>query len=259
MRAIVINLDRAADRLAFQTRQLGGLGISWDRFAAITPDALTPARNAPYWQRWQRPLSDAEKAASASHRAVWEIIARGTVPVLVMEDDALLLPGVPALLSQLDRATGLDHVTLETRGRAKLLGRAHPDLPLVRLWQDYTGAAAYILWPAGARKLIARADRSAGIADAIICAAYDMASWQADPALAIQIDQCATHGIAAPIPVSTSIGRIDRSIYDGLTRTAYRAFRRRRIAAQVRMAVRRMAHLFTASRRVVALSGDRPG
>ncbi len=259
MRAFVINLDRAADRLAFQMAQLDRLGIPWDRFPAITPATLSPPSDHPQWQRWQRPLSSAEKAASASHRAVWEIIAQGTVPALVLEDDALLMPGVPALLPGLEAATGLDHVTLETRGRAKLIGQPHPGLPLVRLWQDYTGAAAYVLWPSGARKLIARADRSAGIADAIICAAYDMASWQADPALAIQIDQCATHGIAAPIPVSTSIGRIDRSIYDGLTRPAYRAFRRRRIAAQVRMGVRRMAHLFTASRRVVPLSGNRPG
>jgi glycosyl transferase, family 25 len=259
MRAIVINLDRATDRLAFQTTQLDRLGIQWDRFPAHTPATLSPAPEHPHWQRWERPLSGAEKAASASHRAVWEIIARGTVPALVLEDDALLMPGVPALLAGLDVAPGLDHVTLETRGRAKLLGRAHPDLPLVRLWQDHTGAAAYVLWPAGARKLIERADRSAGIADAIICATYEMTSWQADPALAIQIDQCATHGIAAPIPVTTSIGRIDRSIYDGLTRPAYRAFRRRRIAAQARMAVRRIAYMFTASHRVVPLSGNLPG
>jgi glycosyl transferase, family 25 len=259
MKAIVINLDRATDRLAFQARQLAALGLQWDRFPAITPASLVPPRDSTHWQRWQRPLSDAEKAAYASHRAVWEIVAKGASPVLVLEDDALIRPAAPALLARLDAATGLDHVTLETRGRAKLVGRPHHDLPLTRLWQDYTGAAAYVLWPSGAHKLIARADRSAGIADAIICAAYDMASWQADPALAIQIDQCTAHGIAPPIPVTTSIGRIDRSIYDGLTHPAYRAYRRRRIIAQLRMAVRRIAHLATASRRVLPLAPDRPG
>jgi glycosyl transferase, family 25 len=259
MKAIVINLDSATDRLGFQSRQLAEFGLQWDRFPAITPATLTPADEDAHWQRWQRPLSSAEKAASASHRAVWDLVARGSVPVLVLEDDALLMPGTPALLTRLDDAADLDHVTLETRGRAKLVGRLHPDLPLARLWQDYSGAAAYVLWPSGAQKLIARADRSSGIADAIICAVYDMASWQADPALAIQIDQCTAHGIAPPIPVSTSIGRIDRSIYDGLTRPAYRAYRRRRIVAQLRMAVRRIAHLATASRRVVPLSGDPPG
>ena len=242
MRAMVINLVSAQERRAFQTAQLRALGIAFDLVEATTPAALVPATGHPYWGRWQRPLSDAEKAAHASHRRVWETIAAGEAPVLVLEDDAVLMPPVPDLLARLDRASGLDHVTLETRGRAKLLGRAHPALPLRRLWQDHSGAAAYVLWPGAARRLLARADRSAGLADAVICAAYELSSWQAVPALALQLDRCAAEGFAPPVPARTSIGRVDRTIYAGLSRADYRTYRARRFAAQARMALRRLAH-----------------
>ncbi|MFN0113869.1 MAG: glycosyltransferase family 25 protein [Paracoccaceae bacterium] len=242
MKAFVINLDREAARLAFQSRQLGALGIAWDRLAATTPETLSPSPADRYWTRWERPLSAPEKAAHASHRRAWERIAAGATPALVLEDDAVLMPRTPALLARLDAARWLDHVSLETRGRRKLLGAAHPDLPLRRLWQDYSGAAAYVLWPEGARKLIARADRAAGIADAVICAAYDLSSWQAAPALALQADRCAAEGLAPPIPVETSIGRVDATIYEGLTPAGYRRYRLRRIAHQARMALRRAAH-----------------
>ncbi len=254
MKAVVINLDGATDRLAFQAGQLARLGLGWDRFPAVTPGTLTPPAAAHYWSRWQRPLSPNEKAAAASHRAVWGRIADGATPALVLEDDALLMPSVTALLARLGTASHIDHVSLETRGRAKLIGAAHPGLPLARLWQDYSGAAAYVLWPDGARRLLARADRSQGIADAVICAAYDLRSWQAVPALAIQIDRCAAEGMRPPIPVATSIGRIDRSIYDGLPRGAYRRYRLRRIIAQLRIAARRLSVIGRARRIVVPLS-----
>ncbi|MDT8856006.1 glycosyltransferase family 25 protein [Paracoccaceae bacterium Fryx2] len=200
MRVMVINLAGQTARLAFQAGQLDRLGLPWQRVEAVTPATLSPPSDAPYWQRWERPLSPAEKACAASHRAVWARVAAGFGPVLVLEDDALLLPGVADFLARVTGFQGVDHISLETRGRRKLLGAPHPQAPMRRLWQDRSGAAAYVLWPAGAARLLARADRRAGIADAVICAAYDMSSWQADPALAIQIDQCARYGIPPPCP-----------------------------------------------------------
>src|SRR5690606_24072262 len=127
---------------------------------------------------------------------------------------------------------GLDHVTLEVRGRRKLLGRVERPLAdglrLVRLWQDRTGAAAYVLWPSGAAKLLARAEDRAALADAMICRAYDLSSWQVEPAGAIQLDRCARYGV--PVPIGT------RSTIDGDGRPAgMPAQRLRRIASQLRM------------------------
>lgn len=254
MKAIVINTDAAADRLAFQSRQLASLGLEWDRLAAVTPANLAPAAADPYWLGWQRPLRDVEKAVMASHAAAWKQVAEGTAPRLILEDDAVLLPGTAAFLARIEPLEDADHVTLEVRGRAKLLGRAHPAAPIARLWQDYTGAAAYVLWPSGARKLLAHAARAPGLADALICAAYDLAAWQADPAFALQLDQCAAYGMTPPIPAQSSILAEPKPPRAGYPLPQRAAFRARRIAGQLRIAARRLSLLGRASRRHVPLA-----
>ena len=244
--ASVINLDSRPDRLRVQLRQLGSLGIPWERVAAATPETVSPPPEASYWRRWERPLRDVEKAALASHREIWERIAAGRAPHLVLEDDALLLGGAAALLASLEGLDGIDHVSLETRGRKKRLGPHHSDAPIRRLWQDRSGAAAYVLWPRGAERLLARSAAGAGLADATICAAYELCSWQAWPAEAIQFDQCARWGLAAPVPVTSAISSVDRPRLSDLPPAEARAFRLRRVGAQARMAARAMAHPFSA-------------
>lgn len=252
MKALVINLDRDTERLAFQRRQLGALGLAFDRLPAITPADLDPPSGAAYWGRWQRPLRPAEMALTASHRAAWRIIAADDRPMLVLEDDALLAPGVPGLLDRVLGLPGIDYVNLETRARRKLVARRpHPQAPIRRLWQDRCGSAAYALWPGGAQKLLRRLEHAPGPSDAVISAAYDLLAWQADPALAIQIDQCAHYGIAAPIPVTSAILATDRP--EG--RTA--AQRARRIGAQLRMGMRQLAHA-PGARRVEVLPAAYP-
>ncbi|PWE32348.1 glycosyl transferase family 25 [Maritimibacter sp. 55A14] len=235
--------------MAFQAAQLSALGLAFERLEAATPATLSPPADARYWTGWERPLRQTEMAAFASHRAAWERIATGTAPMLVLEDDALLAPGTADFLERVAPLAGIDHITLETRGRRKLVARrAHPAAPMRRLWQDRTGAAAYLLWPAGARKLLERTRRRPGLADAVLCAAYDLSSWQADPALAIQLDQCAAHGLTPPIPTASAIGRERRP--------GKRAYPLRRLAAQIRMGVRQLARLPGAERRLIAPTPD---
>lgn len=250
MDVLVINLARSADRLAFQHRQLAALGLGFRRLEAVTAEAAGGLRPERYWQGWERPLRPAERACLLSHVAAWERIAASGRPALVLEDDAVLSRRVPALLSALEAAAGLDHVTLEARGRRKLLGHATRPLTaglrLVRLWQDRTGAAAYVLWPSGAAKLLARAGRGAALADAMICRAYELSSWQVEPACAIQLDRCACYGVPAPIGT--------RSTIDGDGRPAgLPAQRLRRVVSQLRMGWRRLSRLGRATRREVAL------
>ncbi|MGB8814758.1 MAG: glycosyltransferase family 25 protein [Paracoccaceae bacterium] len=252
MKALIINLDGQDERLAFQAGQLDRLGIGWERVVATTPATLMPAADDGFWLRWERPMNAAEKACLASHLGIWRRIATGDAPMLVLEDDAMLFPGVVKFLSQVAGLQGIDHISLETRGRKKLLGRLHTAAPMRRLFQDRSGAAAYVLWPSGADKLVARAERQAGLADAVICAAY-LQSWQADPALAIQLDQCAPHGLAVPIAVKSSIPPTDRNARDGMDEVMWRRFRQRRFRHQWRMALRRIACIGRASSREVEI------
>lgn len=245
MQALVINLDHAQVRLAFQEEQAKRLGLDLVRIPAVTAADVMPPPSDAIWGRWQRPLRLVEMATLLSHRLAWERVAAGSGPTLILEDDAWLMPQARPLL---DRLTGvaldLDYVNLETRGRRKILGAPHPDRPgLNRLWLDRSGAAAYVLWPSGARKLLRRASSVPGLADAVISETADLIRWQAAPALAIQMDMASRYGLTAPIAVTSSISTVPRPGSSGW------AFRLRRLRAQAAMAPH-FLRLLTGARRV---------
>lgn len=250
MRALVINLEGEADRLAFQMEQARRLGLAMERLPAVAAGRLGAAAADASWERWQRPLRDAEKAALLSHRAAWQAVARSGEPVLVLEDDAWLLPGARELLDRAAGLGGLEHLSLETRGRRKLLGPRHPDLPGIRrLWLDRTGAAAYLLWPRGAERMLARAERVAGLADAVPVETPGLRRWQADPALAIQIDMAERYGLVPPIRVRSAISGAARPAGGGL------GFGARRLWRQAAMGAAGWRLLVGAERREVLPAG----
>jgi glycosyl transferase, family 25 len=250
MRALVLNLAGAEARMAFMAGQLDALGLAWERIEAVTPRTLEPQASDPVWHRWERPLRPTEMAACASHMRAWERVRALGQPCLVLEDDALLDRAVPDVLAGLEAAgPGFEHVSLETRGRRKLLSRTpHADLPVRRMYLDRTGAAAYALWPSGAEKLLARAGWARGLADGIICAAAELSSWQADPALAIQLDRAGAHGIAPPLVTASQIGAAAKPGKGGLP------FRLRRLRAQAVQGLRQLRP--GTERREVAPAGD---
>lgn len=250
MRALVLNLANATDRLSFMTSQLDALGLPWDRIKAVTPATLTPPADDPVWHHWERPLRKTEMAACASHIAAWRLIVDVDEPCLVLEDDALLDRGIPALLAALASTSDIDHVSLETRGRRKFLATSpHTVLPIRRMYLDRTGAAAYVLWPTGARKLLSRAQKARGLADGMICAASELISWQADPALAIQADRAAAHGWEPPIPITSQIGAEQKPPKGALP------FRIRRLRAQAVQGLHQLRFVGT-ERREVEPKGD---
>ena len=211
MRALVINLAHETKRLAFQTAQAESLRLELEIVPAVSVSQLPGLAGEMNWDRWQRPLRETEKAALLSHRSAWHRVIALGVPTLVLEDDAWLMPNAVPLLLQAERLPGLEHLSLETRGRMKLLGAPHPKLPTVRrLWLDRTGAAAYLLWPEGARKLVDRSSQVAALADAVLVAHY---------------------GLAPPIPINSAISNAERP------QNRSRRQRFTRFARQVQMGV----------------------
>ena len=250
----MINVASAATRIAFQDEQLTRLGLNYERIEAVTPDNLSPPSDDPNWTTWEWPMRDIEKALYASHRSVWALIAAEDGPCLVLEDDALLSAQTPQFLTAIEPETGIDHISLEVRNRTKYVAKTpHPSLPLRRLYQDRTGAAAYVLWPKGATKLLAR---PFGLADAVICAAHNQTSFQADPALAIQIDQCEIYGVPAPIQVSSAPLGQPKPDVSAFSKKHQTRFRQRRIVSQIRMAVRSLRRVGVAQRRMILIAPD---
>lgn len=255
MRVLVINLDHQAERLEFQQRQLRKCGLSMERLRAIQRDDPRVQTSSAYWDSWQRPLTLAERACLLSHRTAWEITRSSNEPCLILEDDAVLAPDTASLLQALQQRDDLDHVTLELRHRQKLLGRQSeeimPGRVLRRLYLDRTGAAAYVLWPSGARQLLALADRHAGLADGMICECTDWRSYQVEPAAAFQLDQCALLGLTAPIQTQSTItpSQLERP-------PRHWRHRWRRLLAQLHMGWRQLRHWHHAQRRHVLIDPD---
>jgi len=236
MRALVINLDAATERLEMMRTQLDALEIDWERLDATGLAQIDPPLGDRIWQSWERPLRQTEMAGMCSHLLAWQRVSDSGQPWLILEDDALLDKSVPTFLETVSGLAGLEHISLETRGRAKYLDpKPHSKAPIQRLRLDRSGAAAYVLWPSGARKLVTRSAKTRGLADALLCAEPGLRSWQAVPALAIQLDQCARYG--APAPIAT-VSQIDALAIPTRERTIRQ--RIRRVLSQLRMGIRQV-------------------
>jgi glycosyl transferase, family 25 len=264
MNVLIINLASAAERMAFQSAQMRALGFAFERIEAVSADDVDRIAAVPtddggdriggrddYWNTSERPLKASEKACLLSHRLAWRRVVRSGRPALVLEDDAVLSLATPQLLDALEQREGMNHVTLEARLRKKWIGKTFvpigPVLTLRRLYQDRSGAAAYVLWPDGAEKLLRRSARQAGLADGLICMSYELQSYQVEPACAVQLDLCAAYGIAAPIAtVSANIGA-----RPSVGRRRHIGFRFRRIGAQLRIGLNVMTRLRVAQRRLI--------
>jgi len=212
MKALVINLNSAIDRMAFQKQQLKSLGIKFQRLPAFKINNTQDKTYQDYYSTWQRPMTISEVSCFFSHKKAWDQIIEQNQPMLVLEDDAWLADNVSMVLDKLEKLSDLDYVTFEVTGSnsRKLIAKEavdnFHDINLMRLYQGRSGAGAYVLWPSGARKLIKKTEKgNIGLADKFINANYSLRSYQIEPAIAIQLDQCHFFDIKPPLEVRTSI------------------------------------------------------
>ena len=161
-------------------------------------------------------------------------------PCLILEDDVCLSAQLPEFLAQLSQQHDIDFVTLETRSRKKVLSTACREIgagvALQRLLLDRSGAAAYVLWPSGAQALLALEQRrGVALADAQICRAFSMRSYQTKPALAVQADCAGNYGLAEPFPVRSTIWNGPRELAPVKSAWLVVRFKWQRLVSQLRM------------------------
>ncbi|MCQ8784129.1 glycosyltransferase family 25 protein [Mangrovibrevibacter kandeliae] len=253
---VFINLDRAVERRRFMERQGERLGLRLERARALEPGDIEPALMQRLSGQWERPLDPAEVAAFLSHRAQWARALADDEGLLILEDDAVLSPRLPEVLARLPR--DYDAITLEHFERRKFFRRkgaavaAGPAVvrPLLR---DKAGAAAYLLSPHGAARLLAIADTHAAPADAFLWGVAQLKVGQAEPALVMQADKLAARGIDPGIVVSTQI----QAFRGSTMREAEGArFAARRLAAQLPLASLHLRRLLDAEFRMPAFDED---
>ena len=255
MRVFIINLPKSVERLQFQKEQMARLGLSCDFIPAVSTDDFSDEYYEQNAMGWERPLRKTELACFMSHKRAWESVLATSAPALILEDDALLSRHTLKLLDDLDKRDDYDLVTLEVRGRRKVLGKTKPlnaSYALTELYQDRTGAAAYVLRQSGAKILLDKAKETPpGLADAFISSTYALKAFQVEPAAAIQLDQCGAYNIPSPIGTASVIDSEAKPVKRNLTLSDKLSFKMRRIASQIRMGIRQLKVLFSAKRRNV--------
>ena len=109
------------------------------------------------------------------------------------------------------------------------------DFKISKLVQDKSGAAAYILWPDGAKKLLHWVGtHGLGLADAILAVGPRLRHGQVEPAAALQLDCCHRYGIECPLETQTHVHHVDKPV---ASKTLL--FRWRRLRAQLKIALRK--------------------
>ncbi|WP_062013119.1 glycosyltransferase family 25 protein [Aureimonas sp. AU4] len=257
----VINLDRATARLDFMARQLAGLGLAFERRRAVETADIAPDLERRINRRWERPLSGPELGCLLSHAAIWREVAAGAGPVLVLEDDAVLSRRLPEALRALPQVEA-EMVNIESFGRRRFVSRRRvpvgEGLSVRRTHRDKSGSAAYLLCPAGARRLLASLERrGAAPADAFLFTCPNLQLFQAEPALAIQAHLFARlTGRSAGVDGATMIHQPRARLPVARANLPFLA---RRIAAQARLLGHHLARLGPSTyRRTPVVAADFP-
>lgn len=188
---LIISLSGSHPRKSFQEKQATRLNLSIEFLDATTPETLDSKILADFTTAWARPLRPTEVALTHSHLSAWKRCLKAGRPTLILEDDAILCASTPAILADISLRPDLQLVQLETFNHPKILGKVPEAINIGnyrvrRLYRDRGGAAAYLIWPDTAEKLIESIQNSYPPADAAVDLAPGIRRFQIVPAVAIQ-------------------------------------------------------------------------
>lgn len=256
MDILIINLPSATKRKEFQKTQLSKLNLDYQFLEASSVDNIKQATYEKHYFDWQRPLRKVEVACYFSHRKAWDLVIKNNSPAVILEDDALVSNNLPKILECFDnKQNDYDFIQLEVRNRKKLISKKGIKLTdkynLHRLFLDRTGAAAYILWPNGAKKLVRHEEKiGIGLADAHITSCYKLIGYQIEPAIAIQLDQCENYYIKPRAKTDSQILTQPKPIYKDKYKFYFKA---KRIFWQLKMFFQQVKYSLIAKRRRILL------
>jgi len=250
----VINLPSAIERGNLQKAQLAKLGLEFKILAATSVEDISDETYKKHYFDWQRPLRKTEVACYFSHRRAWNRVIKSNKPALILEDDAIMSKLLPDILHSLNSIQNADLINLENRSRKKFVSRQHMDIAcnskLFRLYQDRTGAAGYILWPSGAKKLILfEKNKGIGLADAHITSCHSLKVFQVEPSPIIQLDQCKYYGVN--YNYSSDISKSTVSSSDNYKGGIF--FFVKRLYYQLELALRQLYILTKSQRRYISI------
>lgn len=242
---LIITLASAASRRAFQQLQADRLGFTptWHKAMGVNDfDDDIFLKNA---FCWQRPLKKTEVGCFLSHLQVWQKVALASSPVVILEDDVILSEGWGEIIDKLATLNDLDCVNFEAVGK-KQVGKSRmvEDFHIHRLHLNSSGAGAYLLWPRGAQKLLARYEiEGVALADAFINEAKELKVWQLVPAVAIQMCMLPYYGMPVMDEGNSQIAREQHASPTPTSFAIYAIMKIRRIRGEILKGLRRLGVL----------------
>ena len=242
----------------FKTNQLNSLNIEHQRLPAYVISDKQDQIYQKLYKTWQRPLSIPEVSCFLSHKVAWEQVIENQQPMLILEDDAWLAPNFTPILKELSNLKDIDYVNLEVTGRNKKklievsASNAFSNSELFRIYQGRSGTGGYVIWPAGAKKLLDKFKKGKiAIADKFITSCHSLLAYQLEPAVLIQLDQCEYHNITPPLEAKTSITNKPR---DTVNIIDFIRFRIRRFFGEFQIGLNILKNKKYAIRRSILLS-----
>jgi glycosyl transferase family 25 len=234
----IITLASATQRRAFQQAQAERLGFEPIWHPAVGVDDMSDAFFLQHAFSWQRPLKKTEVGCFMSHYQLWQRIAQSDGPAVVLEDDVMLGGDWLADIRTLADQASADFICLETWGK-KLLGETQTvsGLLLKRLALNSAGAAGYVLWPTGARRLLDRFEsEGAALTDAFINQTEHWQAWQLVPANVVQMNIAPQFGLKSGFESPSLIARESVQSPTPPSPKSWRAMRLKRLRAELKKA-----------------------
>lgn len=153
----LINLDRSQDRLAAFDAQARGIGLGYERFAAVNGRSGLPEPLRDEFARSDR-LSNGEVGCYASHLSIARaVVQRDCSAAVVLEDDAVLVPDfLTCALQAIQSSPGgwdIIHFSTDYKRPAYRIASLDCGRQLVRHSRLPANTAAYAISRSGARKL----------------------------------------------------------------------------------------------------------
>lgn len=209
MKAFFINLTSAPERRRLMELQGERLGLNLERFSAFNSADLPPDMQGEVRRSALRPITDPEFACFFSHRALWWRTARENAPCLILEDDVILSPRLTKLLPTFASLRGVEFLNLENWYLRRLLAKKQIDIghqfSIYQVFRDRSGLGAFVLWPSGARRLLAGSALISKPIDDYVHAMRGLKSFQVEPALAIQLQLMRRMGLTRPLETKSTI------------------------------------------------------
>lgn len=261
----MINLDQCTDRLEQQKKQFNHLNLTFQRVPAVSIRDISTQDYERLAFNGQRPMKQSELACFLSHKKAWQTVLDLKEPCLILEDDALLVNDLNKVLDDVLDLENIDFVNLEVHGRKKIIAKQQvktiaKDYQLFKLYQDRSGAAAYVLFPSGATKLLKSLEKSyPKLADEFISSCYSLNSYQIEPAAALQSDKAGVYGLDVQIVHGSVIGSIQNNHNNNslISITSKIKYKKNRGVQQLILGYRQLSVMFFSTRRYIYLDKNK--